>query len=192
MRAGRAVLAVLICVMPGLASAATLNTPTALAATAASGSAITLTWSDSNRASQENYVAIERGTDGTTFTQISTVPNGTTTYQNSGLTSWVRYYYRVKAVGNGNSFSLYSNVASAQTPDTIPPSVPASISASAVSCSQINLAWSASTDGQAGLRGYNVYRAGVFISQVAAPATSIADTGLNAATAYSYTVAAID
>src|SRR5205823_3403588 len=48
--------------------------------------------------------------------------------------------------------------------DTVSPSVPTALSASAPSCSQINLAWNPSTDGGgSGLKGYNVYRNSVFV-----------------------------
>src|SRR5205814_1690377 len=43
-----------------------------------------------------------------------------------------------------------------------------------------------------GLRGYNVYRNGGFLTQVLAPATSLADQGRSASTAYSYTITAVD
>ena len=73
------------------------------------------------------------------------------------------------------------------------PTVPAGLTATAASCSQINLSWTASTDtGGSGLKGYNVYRNGVFLKQVLAPATSTSDTGLTASASYSYTVLAID
>jgi hypothetical protein len=42
------------------------------------------------------------------------------------------------------------------------------------------------------LKGYNIYRGGVFLKQVLAPATSTTDTGLSGSTSYSYRVAAID
>src|SRR5205085_43927 len=151
---------------------------------------IQLTWTDGNKS--DAYLAIERALDGVTFTQISTVPVGTKSYQNAGLGSWVRYYYRIRAFGNGNGVSPYSNIATAVTPDTIAPGVPPWITAGAASCSQINVSWGASTDGQSGLRGYNLYRGGVFLRQVLAPATSTADTGLAASATYSYTVRAVD
>src|SRR5438094_4456260 len=76
----------------------------------------------------------------------------------------------------------------ATRPDRYSPTVPTGLTASAASCSQINLAWTASTDtGGSGLKGYNVYRNGVFVKQVA-PATFTPDTGLAASTAYSYAV----
>ena len=78
-------------------------------------------------------------------------------------------------------------------PDTTAPSVP-TLTATAASCNQINLSWTASTDnaGGSGLKGYNVYRGGAFLKQVLAPATSTSDSGLAPSAAYSYAVSAVD
>src|SRR5207253_9318168 len=77
--------------------------------------------------------------------------------------------------------------------DRTPPSVPTGVTAAAATCSQINLAWRASTDtGGSGLKGYNVYRDGVYSKQVPATATSAPDSGLAASTVYSYAVMAVD
>ena len=73
--------------------------------------------------------------------------------------------------------------------DTTPPTTPAGLTAAAAGSTGANLSWSASTD-NVGVTGYIMRRNGV---QVATPATtSYADTGLSAATTYSYTVAARD
>ena len=73
--------------------------------------------------------------------------------------------------------------------DTTPPSTPADLSATAVSSSQIDLWWSASTD-DVGVTGYRVFRSG---TQIATPTTnSYSDTGLSPSTAYTYTVQAYD
>jgi hypothetical protein len=81
-------------------------------------------------------------------------------------------------------------------PDTTAPSVPSNVTASAVSFSQINVTWTASTD-NGGVTGYRVLRCqGAGCSptvQVAAPTTtSYVDTTVAAATSYSYDVAAVD
>ncbi len=69
------------------------------------------------------------------------------------------------------------------------PSVPQNLTATSISSSQINLAWTPSTD-NAGVTGYRVFRNG---SQIATPtASNYADTGLTASTSYSYTVSAVD
>jgi len=74
--------------------------------------------------------------------------------------------------------------------DTTPPTVPAGLAASGQTTSSIVLNWNASSDAGSGVAGYDLYRGG---SLIASPtATSHTDTGLAAATAYSYTVRARD
>jgi chitodextrinase len=73
--------------------------------------------------------------------------------------------------------------------DTQAPSAPTNLAATAVSSSQINLSWTASTD-NVGVSGYSVYRNGALVGSPAA--ASYSDTGLTASTVYSYTVRARD
>ncbi|WHY17218.1 discoidin domain-containing protein [Paenibacillus sp. G2S3] len=75
------------------------------------------------------------------------------------------------------------------TVDTQAPSIPANLTATVVSSSGINLSWTASTD-NVGVTGYEIYRGGSLVGNTAT--TSFSDTGLTAATAYSYTVKAKD
>ena len=80
--------------------------------------------------------------------------------------------------------------------DTSPPSVPTNLVATAVSPSQVDVSWSASTD-NVGVTGYRVERcqgAGcTTFAQVGTPTgTSFSDTGLSASTSYSYRVVAVD
>jgi len=74
-------------------------------------------------------------------------------------------------------------------PDTQAPTVPTNLSATAVSVSQVNLAWAAATD-NVGVTGYRVFRNSSQIGT--ATATSFSDTGLAASTTYTYAVAAFD
>ncbi len=75
--------------------------------------------------------------------------------------------------------------------DATPPSVPTGLTASGISPSQINLAWSASTDtGGSGLAGYIVYRANVEVGRTTA--VTYTDNGLVLNTGYTYTVKAYD
>jgi uncharacterized repeat protein (TIGR03806 family) len=75
--------------------------------------------------------------------------------------------------------------------DTIAPTIPQGLTASATTAAQINLSWSASTDsGGAGLAGYKVLRDGTEIGTTAQ--TSFSDTGLSANTTYNYTLRAYD
>ncbi len=85
--------------------------------------------------------------------------------------------------------NLYAAAMGTVTKDTTPPSIPTGLTATALSSSQINLTWTASTD-NVGVAGYNIYRNGVEIS--GATSTSYSDSGLAASTAYTYTVSAYD
>ena len=81
-------------------------------------------------------------------------------------------------------------------PDITPPSAPSSLTSTVVSATQINLAWTASTD-NVGVTGYSVERcsgAGCSsFAQIAAPTTTtFNDTGLAPSTSYSYRVRATD
>jgi hypothetical protein len=73
--------------------------------------------------------------------------------------------------------------------DTTPPSTPALLTAVPITVSQIDLAWSSSTDDFA-VAGYNVFRNSVPIATTSL--LSYSDTGLLASTTYTYTVRAFD
>ena len=75
------------------------------------------------------------------------------------------------------------------TADTTPPSVPTGLAATAVSDTQVNLSWAASTD-NVGVTGYKVFRNGAQVGTTSN--TSYQDTGLSGGTTDSYTVAAYD
>ena len=81
-------------------------------------------------------------------------------------------------------------------PDTTPPSAPTNLSATAVSSSQINLSWAASSDPESGIANYELERCTgascTNFAQIATPTgTSHTDTtGLTANTTYSYRVRA--
>ncbi len=74
-------------------------------------------------------------------------------------------------------------------PDTEPPTVPTNLAANAVSGTQVDLTWTASTD-NIGVTGYNVYRDSVNIGSSAT--TSYSDTTCSPNTTYTYEVTAYD
>jgi hypothetical protein len=77
-----------------------------------------------------------------------------------------------------------------QPADTSPPSVPTALQASAISSSQVNLTWDASTD-NVGVSGYQVLRNNQKIASVTT-GLSFGDTALSASTAYTYALRAYD
>src|SRR5207248_473979 len=93
-----------------------------------------------NSADETNFL-IERSTNGVSdWTQIYTATAGASSYNNTGLAAGTIYYYRVRAYRSGDaSVSDYSNTASATTLTSL--GTPSSLSAMAVSTTQINLNW---------------------------------------------------
>jgi len=92
------------------------------------------------------------------------------------------------AAGNSTTSAIVT-VTVSNVADTTPPSVPTGLSATAISSSQINLSWTASTD-NVGVTGYNIFRGGSKIATSAS--SSFQDAGLSASTSYTYNVSAFD
>jgi pectate lyase len=166
--------------------------PGGLGASAVSSSQINLSWSDNS--SNEDGFRVERSSDGVNFSEVGTTGSNATTFASTGLAASTTYHYRVRAYNSGGN-SAYSNNASATTQagsgGTLP-AAPTGLSATAVSNSQINLAW---TDNASNETGYRIERSsdGTNFSEIAttgAGVVSYANTGLTASTAYSYRVRA--
>jgi chitodextrinase len=183
----------------GLSAAATVTTPAApdasppstplgLTAAAVSSTQINLTWLASiDNVAVSGYHVFRGGV------QVATLGN-VLAYQDSGLSAATTYSYRVRAVdGSGNVSGLSSqrSATTAAAPDTSPPTTPTGLTASAFSSSRINLDWNASTDNVA-VTGYRVYRNGTFLVALGSSNTAFQDSGLAAATAYTYVVDAVD
>ncbi len=164
--------------------------PVNLAASAASSSQINLTWTDNS--SNETGFKIERKTgSGGTYSQIATVVGGVSSYNDSGLAESTNYYYRVRAT-NGSGDSAYSNEANATTPSS-PVTAPSNLTATTVSSSQINLAWTDNSSNETGFKIERKTGSGGTYSQIAtvgANVTSYSGTGLNPITTYFYRVRA--
>jgi cellulose 1,4-beta-cellobiosidase len=75
--------------------------------------------------------------------------------------------------------------------DTTAPTAPTGLKATAKSANSVSLAWTAATD-DVGVTGYDVYRGTTKVNASPVTATAFTDTGLSAATAYTYTVRARD
>ncbi len=168
-------------------TAATPSAPSTLAVAVVSSTSLKLTWKDNS--SIETGFKIERSTSATSgFSQIATVGASVVSYTSGSLASGTKYYYRVRAY-NAAGNSAYSNTASNTTKDTIP-AAPASLTATAVSSAQINLAWTCSAANE---DGFKIYRStdGTNFAQVATAAinaTSYSNTGLVGNTKYYYKV----
>jgi chitodextrinase len=177
------------------------STPTNLTATTMSSSQINVSWTASTDNVGVTGYMVERceAVGCATFTQIAT-PAGTT-YSDSGLVAATSYSYQVRARDAAGNLSVFSDTGSATTdlpppPDTVPPTTPLNLSATAVSMSQINVGWTASTD-DVGVTGYLLERCqgsgcSAFTQIATTSVPSHNDAGLAMGASYSYRARATD
>ncbi len=162
------------------------SVPTGLTATAVSATQVNLTWNASTDNVGVTGYRIYRA--GALLATLGAV----TSYQNTGLSASSSYAYTVLAVDAAGNSGWTATPVSVKTPapDTIAPSVPTGFTATAVSATQVNLTWNASTD-NVGVTGYWVYLNDVMLGTTTT-ATSFQHTSLIAGTTYNYRVSAHD
>ena len=112
---------------------------------------ISLSWDD--KSNNEDGFKIERSPDGSTWTQIGTVGENVTTYEDTGLACETTYYYRVRA-HNADGDSTYSNTISGSTDDCPlePPAAPSNLVISQTTETSISLSWSDNSDNEDGFQ----------------------------------------
>jgi chitodextrinase len=163
--------------------------PAGLTATARSSTAVDLSWqasSDSDGAGVTGYVVSRNGT------AVATL-GAATSYRDTTVRPGTSYSYTVAAFDFARNTSASSAPAAVTTPADSPPSVPGNVSATAVSSSEVDVSWTASTDSDAtGVAGYVVTRGGATLATLGPTATSYADTSVSPSTTYSYQVTAFD
>src|SRR6266496_2456583 len=165
------------------------SVPTGVTATAPSSSEVDLSWlpsSDPDASGVAGYVVSRNGT------AIATVGASASSYRDTAVSPNTGYSYTVAAFDFAGNYSAASDPAVVTTPAPPadnPPSVPGSVTASAVSYNEVDVSWTASTDTDAtGLAGYVVTRDGATVATVGASAIGYADSTVSPATSYTYTV----
>jgi chitodextrinase len=173
---------------PSLADTTPPSVPTNLTATAISSSQINLSWTAStDNVAVTGYKVFRAG--------VQIGASAIASYTDIGLTTSTAYSYTVLAYDAAGNNSAQSASASATTQapavvaDLTPPSVPTNLTATAISSSQINLSWTASTDNVA-VTGYKVFQGNTLLATIAG--TSYQNLALTPSTSYTYTVSAID
>src|SRR5439155_1041685 len=135
-----------------VASATTLaaapSSPTGLAATAASSSQISLTWTApaDNGGSAITGYKIERSTDGgtTCTTLVANTGSTATSYSDTVLTHATAYTYRLSAINSAGTGS--PSASASATTLSVAPSPPTGLTATPASSSQITMSWTAPAD----------------------------------------------
>jgi hypothetical protein len=165
------------------------NQPGGLTATGGVGT-ISLSWTADATAApnQATYYEVERSIDGLGSWSVIATNLGTNSYTDTVAASTTRHY-RVTAY-NCDSGSLASTSASAKTA----PAAPSSLTATATSSTQINLAWTDNSSDETGFiiqqRSPSGSGSWSTIHTTGAGATSYSVTGLTASTNYGFRVAA--
>ena len=184
------------------------NPPSSLSATAVSPTQINLSWTAPSNTGGTPIIGykIERksGT-GSYSILITNTGNATTKASNTGLTTGTTYYYKVYAINAIGTSNSTSESSATPTSTSAPPptantisGVPTSLSATAVSTTQVYLTWTApSNTGGTAITGYKIeVKSGSSSYSVlvanAGTTTSYSHTGLTTGTTYTYRVSAIN
>ncbi len=181
------------------AQAQSLAAPTVLSATAYSAGQINLVWTDPNPAlsgTGETGYIVQRAQGTSGWDKVFMSDPGVTSWSDTCLSAGTTYNYRVKAyafVGDQVIYSAYSPVVSATTPSGGCPDPPTNLTASALSGTQIKLAWQDNSNNET---GYTVSRSltssglWTLVATIGNSQLTYTDSGLTPGTSYSYKVRA--
>lgn len=166
-------------------SVAAPTAPSDLTAVATSPTAIALDWTDNS--TDETGFIVQRSTDGSTWTTVTTTAADVVTFADSGLTANTSYSYCVRATNAGGAST---NATASATTRTVAPS---GFSASGGD-GEVSLGWAAT----AGASSYNVYRSTtsgsgyVKINGSAVTDLEYTDGGRTNGTAYYYVITSVN
>lgn len=178
-------------VAPATTLAAPPAAPGNLTATVPGPNHIDLSWTDN--ATDEEGFSIEQctGEGCSTFVAGASVGPNIITHEYTGLAAAASYSFRVRAYRGGSS-SAYSNTVTVALPPA--PTGPTALVASAVSASQIHIAWTDNSSNEDSFAiqsctgpGCTTFSA---LATVSANVTAYESTGLTAVTSYSFRVVA--
>jgi len=162
---------------PANPQAPVISSFTATPGTTTAGTPVTLAWNVSGATS----VSIDDGVGDVTNISSTTVsPAQTTTYTLTASNS-----------SGSVSDSVTATVSATVSAPPQPPTVPTLISATAVSATEVALAWTASSS-NVGVAGYQITRNGSVAGSVPAATLAWADTAVSGGATYIYTVKAYD
>lgn len=168
------------------------SAPANLAVSNVTSSGATLSW---GAASDNVGVTGYKVYNGSTL--ITTTSASATSYNVTGLAANTSYTFTVKAVDAAGNTSAASNPVTFKTAplppaDTEAPTAPTGLQVNGTpTSSSVSLSWSAATD-NVGVTGYHIYKGSALAGTVSGSTLSYTVSGLNADTAYTFTVRAVD
>lgn len=158
---------------------------TGLEATKVTETGLTLTWQASGSSDLKDYRVYQGQTLIATVTGLS--------HAVSGLTAGTAYTFTVKARDTANNEASGASVEvttdTAPPADTTPPAEVTNLAATPAETT-VNLTWTASVSGD--VTGYNVYNGDTKLNGALITGAAYTVSGLTAATAYTFTVKAVD
>jgi chitodextrinase len=166
-----------------LADTAAPTIPSGLAATAITGTTLTLSWDPATDNVGVTAYEVFRGS-------VSQGITAAPTLNLTGLTLGTTYALKVRARDAAGNWSAQSAALAVTTyNDTTPPTVPDGLAATAVALNSLTLVWNASTDDVA-VTAYEIFKNGASLGTTSAPSFNL--TGLVLNTVYTMTVRARD
>jgi parallel beta-helix repeat protein len=161
------------------------STPANFEATPVNAGRVDLSWSASTDTVGVTGYTVYRG-----GAPLITLGASTTSYQDLTVAPSTTYSYTVDAFDAAGNHSQQSIAALATTPaDTTPPSAPSQLHTTAVGATEVDVAWTGSTD-NVRVDHYDVRRNNVSVGTTTL--TSFADTTVQPGTSYTYAVVAYD
>ncbi|PUZ23164.1 hypothetical protein DCC81_22465 [Chitinophaga parva] len=128
--------------------------PSGLTVTVNNYSKLNLAWTD-NSTNETGFEIYRSTSSGGTYAIVATVAPGVKTYTDTLLNASTAYYYKIRAIGQYGE-SAYTAVATATTAaKPLPPAVPGTPVAQALSTSVVKLTWA---DNATNETGFEVYR----------------------------------
>jgi len=165
------------------------NAPGILTLDVVSSTQINLSWTGVTSA--DGYEIAHRVMTNTNYTSLGTVGSNPTSYSDTELAPMTIYYYRLRAFNAGGNSDYSTPVSATTMAATTPPSAPITLTATAISSTQINLSWT----NVANETSYKIERSpdGSSYSQIATTGFDVVtypDIGLSSTTTYYYQVRA--
>lgn len=168
--------------------------PSDLTVTGVTSNSLELTWAD--HSFSESEFRVERSPDGLSgWEQVGIVGPNVTHYIDTSVYCNALYVYRVRAYRRGAvpAFSDYSNTAARVTFPCLPPAAPYALQATAISQTQIHLAWGDLAEDETSYRVERSSNSGASWSEIdILPADTVAydDNGVSCGSTYFYRVRA--